>query len=62
MDLNGVEQIDLNALGGADQLTVNDITGTDLTEVQTDLAGSHGGTPTTGRRTRSSSTEPPGPT
>jgi Ca2+-binding RTX toxin-like protein len=43
MDLNGVEQIDLNALGGADQLTVNDITGTDLTEIQTNLAGSQGG-------------------
>src|SRR5207248_2399655 len=33
-----------NALGGADQLTVNNLAGTDLTEVKTDLAGSLGGT------------------
>ena len=39
MDLDGVEEIDLNALGGADRLTVNDMSGTDVTEVQTDLAG-----------------------
>jgi Ca2+-binding RTX toxin-like protein len=43
MDLAGVEEIDLNALGGADQLTVNDVTGTDLTDVQPNLAGSQGG-------------------
>ena len=42
MDLNGVEEIDLNALGGADRLTVNDVSGTDLTELQTDLAGARG--------------------
>ena len=30
MDLNDVERIDLNALGGADTITVNDLTGTDL--------------------------------
>src|SRR5262249_5117908 len=28
MDLNGVERIQLNALGGADSITVNDLTGT----------------------------------
>ena len=28
MDLNGVEHIQLNALGGADTVTVNDLTGT----------------------------------
>ncbi len=44
MDLNDVERIDLNALGGADQLTVNDVSGTDLTAVSTDLAGSVGAT------------------
>ena len=27
MDLDGVEEIDLNALGGADTITVNDLTG-----------------------------------
>src|SRR5262245_53114109 len=30
MDLNGIEFIDLNALGGADTITVNDQTATDL--------------------------------
>ncbi len=39
MDLAGVEEVDLNALGGADQLTVNDVSGTDLTEIETKLAG-----------------------
>jgi Ca2+-binding RTX toxin-like protein len=42
MDLAGVEEVDLSALGGADRLTVNDLAGTDLTEIQTDLAGSPG--------------------
>jgi Ca2+-binding RTX toxin-like protein len=42
MDLNGLEEIDLNALGGADRLTVNDVSGTDLTEIQPDLGGSQG--------------------
>ena len=44
MDLDDVERIDLNALGGADQLTVNDLSGTDLTAVNGDLAGTIGGT------------------
>ncbi|HEX6744548.1 MAG TPA: calcium-binding protein [Solirubrobacteraceae bacterium] len=44
MDLTDVERIDLNALGGADRLTVNDVSGTDLTAVNTDLAGAIGGT------------------
>jgi Ca2+-binding RTX toxin-like protein len=44
MDLNDVERIDTNALGGADQLTVNDLTGTDLTAVNGDLAATLGGT------------------
>jgi Ca2+-binding RTX toxin-like protein len=43
MDTNDVERIDLNALGGADLLTVNDVAGTDLTAVDTDLAGVIGG-------------------
>jgi Ca2+-binding RTX toxin-like protein len=42
MDLNGIDEIDLNALGGADRLTVNDVSGTDLTEMQSNLAGSQG--------------------
>ena len=42
MDLNGIERIDLNALGGADTVTVNDLTGTDLTQVAIDLAAMPG--------------------
>ena len=30
MDLNGVEHIQVNASGGADTITVNDLTGTDV--------------------------------
>ena len=33
MDTNGVEQVDLNALGGADTVVANDLTGTDVTKV-----------------------------
>jgi Ca2+-binding RTX toxin-like protein len=40
MDLNGVEQVDTNALGGADTVTVDDLSGTDVTEVGISLAGS----------------------
>jgi len=39
MDLNGIERIDTNALGGPDRLTVNDLSGTDVTEVNLNLAG-----------------------
>ena len=39
MDLNDVERIDAKMLGGADNLTVNDVTGTDLTVVNADLFG-----------------------
>jgi Ca2+-binding RTX toxin-like protein len=38
MDLNGVERVDTNALGGSDRLTVDDLAGTDLTAVNGDLA------------------------
>ena len=37
MDLDNIEQIQLNALGGADKITVNDLTGTDVTHVTVDL-------------------------
>ena len=37
MDLNDVEKINFNALGGADTITVNDLTGTDVTQVNLDL-------------------------
>jgi Ca2+-binding RTX toxin-like protein len=42
MDLNGIEGINLNALGGADTITVNDTTGTDLQRVNLDLAATPG--------------------
>src|SRR5262249_9117405 len=39
MDLNSIEHIQFNALGGADNVTVGDLTGTGVTEVAIDLAG-----------------------
>jgi Ca2+-binding RTX toxin-like protein len=42
MDVNGVEQINVVALGGADNLTINDLTGTDVTTVNIDLASPPG--------------------
>ena len=43
MDLNDVESIDLNALGGTDTTTVNDVSGTDLVEVNINLGAVGGG-------------------
>jgi Ca2+-binding RTX toxin-like protein len=43
MDTAGVETVDFKALGGADKVTVNDLTGTDVHSVNTDLAGALGG-------------------
>jgi Ca2+-binding RTX toxin-like protein len=37
MDLHGVETLDVNTQGGADDVTVNDLTGTDVSEVKIDL-------------------------
>jgi Ca2+-binding RTX toxin-like protein len=37
MDLDGVEHLGVNALGGPDRLVVNDLSGTDLTRVDGDL-------------------------
>jgi len=42
MDLNGVERIDFAALGGADNVVVHDLSGTDARQVDIDLAGSVG--------------------
>jgi len=42
MDLNDVERIDFNALGGADNIVVNDLSGTDVTEINTSLAATGG--------------------
>ena len=43
MDLNGIERINVNALGGADLITVHDMTGTDVKEINVNLAGTLGG-------------------
>ncbi len=43
MDLNDVETITAKVLGGADNLTVNDLSGTDVTTVDADLNPSGGG-------------------
>jgi Ca2+-binding RTX toxin-like protein len=43
MDLDDVESIDFRALGGADNLVVGDLSGTDLTAVGSDLRGPNGG-------------------
>jgi len=42
MDLNGVEHVNVVALGGADTITVNDLTGTNVNQVAIDLAGTPG--------------------
>jgi Ca2+-binding RTX toxin-like protein len=44
MDLNGLEQIELRTLGGADNVVVNDLTGTDLKQIELALRASDGGT------------------
>ena len=43
MDLDDVESIVANALGGTDSLRVNDLSGTDVVNVAADLAASGGG-------------------
>jgi Ca2+-binding RTX toxin-like protein len=43
MDLDDVEQIDFNALGGADDIVVGDLSGTDMTQIGLDLRGPNGG-------------------
>src|SRR5262249_21135572 len=44
MDVDGTERITFNALGGADTVTVNDLTGTDVADVAIELASTIGGT------------------
>lgn len=44
MDLNGIETIDVNALGGTDQVVVNNLTGTGVATVNVNLSGAIGGT------------------
>jgi Ca2+-binding RTX toxin-like protein len=43
MDLNDVEEVDFRALGGADNVVVGDLSGTDITEISLDLRGPGGG-------------------
>jgi Ca2+-binding RTX toxin-like protein len=44
MDLNGVEAIDLNSFSGTDNLTVNNLAGTSLSQITADLAATGGET------------------
>ncbi|MEZ6073169.1 MAG: calcium-binding protein [Pirellulales bacterium] len=44
MDLNEMEIIDVNALGGSDTITVNDLTATGVNNFNVNLAGTIGGT------------------
>jgi len=48
MDTRGVETVDFNALDGSDNVTVNDLTGTDVTRTNLDLAGALGGSASDG--------------
>jgi Ca2+-binding RTX toxin-like protein len=43
LDIDDVERLEVRALGGADTVTVNDLTGTDVTQVLVDLAAVAGG-------------------
>jgi Ca2+-binding RTX toxin-like protein len=52
MDTAGVERVDFKALGGADLVTVNDLSGTDVNDVNVDLAGTLGDTTGDGQADR----------
>jgi Ca2+-binding RTX toxin-like protein len=43
MDLDDVEEIDFRALGGADDVVIGDLSGTDMTQIGLDLRGPNGG-------------------
>src|SRR5215471_16168434 len=43
MDVDGIETTNLRALGGADTLTVDDLSGTAMTRVNSDLSNGTGG-------------------
>jgi hypothetical protein len=43
MDVDGVERVDHNALGGADNIIVNSLAGTAVTQANLNLAGTLGG-------------------
>jgi Ca2+-binding RTX toxin-like protein len=42
IDLDGIERVEFNAQGGADTVTVNDLTGTDLSAIRLNLSASGG--------------------
>ena len=42
MDLNGIESIDFNVRGGADTVVVNDLSGTDVSQININLAAAGG--------------------
>jgi len=42
MDMDGVERLDLDALGGADTITINDMSGTGFSRADVDLSGPNG--------------------
>jgi Ca2+-binding RTX toxin-like protein len=44
MDVNDLETVHVNMLGGTDSFTVNNLAGTDIVKVEVDLAGTIGGT------------------
>ena len=55
MDMNGIENVDVNAVGGTDTVTVGDMTGTDVTHLTANLAAiggveRHGGRQRHGQR------------
>ena len=52
MDLNDTEVIQFTALGGADTIVVNDLSGTDVTQLAIDLASTVGERRATRRSTR----------
>ncbi len=43
MDMDDMEHIEIRAGGGADSIVINDLTGTDVTEITVDLAAAPGG-------------------
>jgi hypothetical protein len=43
MDVDDVERVDLQTLGGTDMATINSLAGTDVTQVNVNLAGTIGG-------------------
>jgi hypothetical protein len=43
MDTDGVERVDVDALGGTDAFTIDDLSGTDVVKVRVDLAAALGG-------------------